>query len=137
MPKHIAGSYLYTLPSGNRVHPFRLIIRDGSIMWKHALLYKNKYLYIPPSESVEAHIVKTAHRLEELNSWLSQDLEPWESLLPDCWYVPDDPELAEGISLYMHHIVHSNEYVLEKLSDHIFPHETLEIRDKSLFFKRC
>ena len=108
MSKHVAASYLYTLPSGNRAHPNRLFFRDGSIMWKHALLFNKSYLTIPTNEAHEQHIIKTAQRLEELNSWVSQDLEPWECLTPDCWYNPEDPELSEGISLYLHHSIHSS-----------------------------
>jgi len=137
MQKNIANDYLYCLPSGLRVHPCRLIVKDGSIMWKHALLYKDKYLCIPESAAHESHIIKTAIRLEELNSWLSSDLEPWEALVPDYWYVPDIPELSEGISVYMHHVVHPVDFVYKELSKHILDHEVLENRGSYLYFKRC
>ena len=137
MQKNIASDYFYCLPSGLRVHPFRLIVKDGSIMWKHALLYKNHYLYVPESVAHESHIIKTAIRLEELNSWLSSNLEPWEALVPDYWYVPDNPELAEGIAVYMHHVVHPIDVVYQELSKHILDHEVLENRGTYLYFRRC
>tara|TARA_Y100000401_G_scaffold117572_1_gene127261 strand:+ start:3582 stop:3995 length:414 start_codon:yes stop_codon:yes gene_type:complete len=137
MPKHIASEYLYSLPSGKQVHPFRLIVRDGSIMWKHALLYNNTELNIPYSEAVEVHIVKTAHRLEELNAWLSPGLEPWESFVPHCWYYPEAEELRDGISLYMRHQIFTPQQCVDSLTNHLLEHETLELRDKYLFFKRC
>ena len=37
MSKHFSPDIFYNLPSGSRVHPQRLIHRDGTIMWKHAL----------------------------------------------------------------------------------------------------
>ena len=59
MSKHISPSYFYELPSGTKVHPCRLILKDGSLMWKHALLNQNKAT-LPQSEAHEQHIVKTA-----------------------------------------------------------------------------
>ena len=40
MVKHLAKEFFYQLPSGNEVHPSRLIHRDGTIMWKHALAWQ-------------------------------------------------------------------------------------------------
>ena len=137
MSKHFAKEHLYQLPSGAEVHPCRLIHRDGSLMWKHALLQHNQLVALPECQAHEAHIVKTAQRLEELNSWVSQDMEPWECLTPYRWYDPSDPELSEGISLYFHHSSISNEKVLDALKKHLMSHEMLEIRDYFLFFKRC
>ena len=77
MSKHIAKDFFYQLPSGNNVHPCRLIHKDGTLMWKHACSFS-----LPLEEAHEAHIVKTAQRLEELNSWISQGLDPWQCLLP-------------------------------------------------------
>jgi hypothetical protein len=68
MSKHITPGYMYSFPSGLVVHPCRLIQRDGTLMWKHALLYQNE-LTLPVNEAHEQHIIKTAQRLEELNSW--------------------------------------------------------------------
>ena len=45
----------------------RLIMRDGSLMWKHALLQHNQLVYLPQNKAHEAHIVKTAQRIE---AWL-------------------------------------------------------------------
>ena len=86
MSKHIAQDYFYLLPSESKVHPCRLITKDGTLMWKHALLYQNSQLSLPISEAHEQHIIKTAQRLEELNSWVSQGLEPWECFSIKAWY---------------------------------------------------
>ena len=137
MYKHIAPSYLYPLPSGVSVHPCRLILKDGSLMWKHALLSNNNLLSLPYTEAHEAHIIKTAQRVEELNAWVSQDLEPWECLLPIKWYDPSDDDLSEGIALYMYHVVHPIEFIYSELNKHILEHEVLEKRGSYLFFKRC
>ena len=66
MSKHITPEVFYDLPSGNRVYPSRLIHRDGSIMWKHALCTNNDVLHLPVTQAHESHIIKTAQRLEEL-----------------------------------------------------------------------
>ena len=134
--KHISPRCLYNLPSGNAVHPCRLIHKDGTLMWKHALLYNNK-LSIPTEQAHEAHIIKTAQRLEELNSWVSQDLEPWQSFIVDAWYSPHDRELSEGISVYFKHALYDNDDILTTLMPHVQEHETLQTRKDLLFFKRC
>ena len=136
MSKHISKDCFYNLPSGAMVHPCRLIHRDGTLMWKHALLHHNQ-LTLPETEAQEQHIIKTAQRLEELNSWVSQDLEPWEGFRIQVWFNLDIPELSDGISAYFKHSVCSNTNVLKTLSAHIQEHETLEIRGTSLFFRRC
>ena len=136
MSKHISPSYFYELPSGSKVHPCRLILKDGSLMWKHALLNQNKAA-IPMCEAHEQHIIKTAQRLEELNSWVSVDSEAWECLMPVAWYLPARPELSEGISVYFKHTTLPIDSVYTTLSLHILPHESLELRDKYIFFKRC
>ena len=136
MSKHIRATAFYTLPSGSAIHPCRLIQRDGTLMWKSALLYGNE-MYLPKTEAHEQHIIKTAQRLEELNAWVSQDLEPWECLVPAAWYVPGRPELSEGIALYFKHFIHDNDLVYKQLLPHVLDHETLELRQNYLFFKRC
>ena len=35
-----------------------LITKDGTLMWKHALLYQNSQLSLPISEAHEQHIIK-------------------------------------------------------------------------------
>ena len=42
MSRHISPEAFYELPSGSRVHPCRLIHKDGTLMWKHALLFNNQ-----------------------------------------------------------------------------------------------
>ena len=134
--KHISPKCLYNLPSGNAVHPCRLIHKDGTLMWKHALLYNNK-LSIPTEHAHEAHIIKTAQRLEELNSWVSLDLEPWDCLIPTGWYVPHIPDLSNGISVYFEHFSRDTADVYDLLLPHIQDHETLHQSSHYLFFKRC
>ena len=136
MSKHISIDCFYSLPSGINVHPCRLIHKDGTLMWKHALLYHNSPSF-PECEAHEQHIVKTAQRLEELNSWVSQELEPWQCFIPYAWYSPYDSELTEGISVYFTHAIYPNNDIYETLLPHIQSHETLEQRDELLFFKRC
>ena len=122
MSKHISPSYFYELPSGTKVHPCRLILKDGSLMWKHALLNQNKAA-VPECEAHEQHIIKTAQRLEELNSWVSQGLDPWQCLTPVIWYQPTDPELSQGISVYFKHTDYDSLIVYDKLLNHIQSHE--------------
>ena len=83
-------------------------------MWKHALLYNN-VAAIPDTEAAEQHIIKTAQRLEELNSWVSQSLEPWDCFVPYAWYVPSIDELEKGISVYFQHQTHDLTTTLNKL----------------------
>ena len=132
MSKHIAQHHFYQLPSGNSVHPCRLIQKDGTLMWKHACAVS-----VPLEEAHEQHIIKTAQRLEELNSWVSQGLDPWQCLLPVTWYIPTEPELYQGISVYFKHTDYSSRDVYDKLINHIQSHESLELRQDYLFFKRC
>ena len=137
MSKHIDKNYMYHLPSGNVVHPCRLIHKDGTLMWKHALLYRDNIAYVPSYEAQEQHIIKTAQRLEELNSWVSQELEPWQCFIPHSWYSPFDSELCNGICVYFNHALYDNSDIINTLQPHIQSHETLEQREDLLFFKRC
>lgn len=137
MSKHIAQDYFYLLPSESKVHPCRLITKDGTLMWKHALLYQNSQLSLPVSAAHEQHIIKTAQRLEELNSWVSQGLEPWECFSIEAWYLPNKPELCDGISAYFTHTTHDLNYTYTNLLPHIQDHETFQLRNKYLYFRRC
>ena len=137
MSKHINQKCLYKLPSGAAVHPCRLIHKDGTLMWKHALFCSDNEANIPECESQEQHIIKTAQRLEELNSWVSKELEPWQCFIPYAWYSPYDAELTDGISVYFTHAIYSNNDIFDSLLPHIQEYETLEQRDGLLYFKRC
>ena len=106
-------------------------------MWKHALLHRNQPVSMPTCQAHEAHIIKTAQRIEELNSWVSQGLDPWDCLVPIVWYTPTRPELSEGISLYFKHNSLPNEKVYDELKKHVLDHETLELTGYDLFFSRC
>jgi hypothetical protein len=136
MSKHITPGYMYSFPSGLVVHPCRLIQRDGTLMWKHALLYQNE-LTLPVNEAHEQHIIKTAQRLEELNSWVSKDLEPWNGIKIIAWYTPQIEELAEGIGVYFKHSHYDTKEISNILSTHIQNHETLNANDRYVYFKRC
>ena len=92
---------------------------------------------LPLSEAHEAHIIKTAQRIEELNTWVSQTLEPWECLKPYWWYDPKLKELSEGIALYFTHTIHDPEFVHQELIKHVHDHEILELVDGLLYFQRC
>ena len=138
MSKHLSPHVFYDLPSGSRVHPNRLIQRDGSLMWKHALC-NNGVIHLPQSEAHEAHIIKTAHRLEELNCWVSQGLEPWEFLEPSLWYCIDHKHkpFTEGYACQFTHTNLSNECIQESLQPHIQSHEKLKVVEGQLYFQRC
>ena len=137
MSRHITPSSFYHLPSGNKVHPCRLIHKDGTLMWKHALLHNNELAAIPVDPAHEAHILKTALRLEELNAWVSQGLDPWECLRPVRWYDPTSPEFAEGISVLFRHTTLPAEVIEARLKEHKQEHETLAYMNGLFKFKRC
>lgn len=137
MSRHISPGYFYELPSGTRVHPCRLIHKDGTLMWKHALLCENEVVSMPESQAHEQHIIKTAQRLEELNSWVSIQLDPWEFLRPIKWYDPTDPEFAEGIAVMFKHTTLDHADCYHQMQKHIQEHESLEYADGLLKFRRC
>ena len=137
MSRHISPGCFYNLPSGTRVHPCRLIEKDGTIMWKHALLNRNELLALPQTAAHESHIVKTAQRVEELNSWLSQDKEPWEFLKPVYWYMPTIDDLSEGIAVYLKHTCINSKEVYDILTPHVKEYEKLDLLDSYIYFRRC
>ena len=141
MSKHLKKECLYSLPSGNAVHPCRLIVRDGTLMWKHAFLNNNEFTSLPETEAQEQHIIKTAQRLEELNVWVSQELEPWECLTPHAWFDPNNKNLSGGTAVYFSHSIYPADTIYNKLKPQIQQHETLAYLDyfpskPLLFFKR-
>lgn len=137
MTRHISPETFYQLPSGNRVHPCRLIHKDGTLLWKHALLHQNQIAAIPTDPAHEQHIIKTAQRIEELNTWVSNDLDPWDCLKPIAWYCPEHEALADGISLYFKHTSVHSDRVYDVLKKHLNEYESLVLKDNILFFKRC
>ena len=137
MSRHISPSAFYCLPSGSKVHPCRLIQKDGTLMWKHALLFNNELASLPLNQAHEAHILKTAFRLEELNAWVSQGLDPWECLRPVRWYDPSHDDFSDGITVLFRHTTLPSHLIYKHLLEHKQEHETLTY-DKGLFkFKRC
>ena len=133
MHKHLNKELLIDLPSGNVVHPARLIHKDGTLMWKHALTD----FAVPTDEAAEQHIIKTAQRLEELNSWLSNDLDLWQCLCPTMWYSPTSKELSTGYTVYFRHSFYDVIHTYNCLISHILPHESLECAEDHLRFQRC
>ena len=137
MSKNISKEVFYRLPSGAMVHPSRLIIRDGTVMWKHALTNNHGNVAVPLEAAHEAHIVKTASRLEELNIWVSQNLEIWNCFYPTVWLDPSIPEYSQGIQVKFSHFTIPAAEVYETLAPNILQHETLTLTDNSLIFRRC
>ena len=106
-------------------------------MWKHAFLSNNEITCIPSEMAHEAHILKTASRLEELNAWVSQGLNPWECLRPIKWYSPNDEGFNEGISVLFSHTTLPASKIIDKLQNHKQEHESL-IYDSGIFrFTPC
>ena len=139
MDKQLSPTALYNLPSGNQVHPCRPIHRDGTIMWRHAVVSPYNELFLPETEAHEAHIIKTAARLEELNCWASQGLEPWDCLIPLMWYIPVHQHIpfSEGYACTFKHASIDTKTVLEKIRPHIQEFESLSHADGNLYFQRC
>ena len=137
MSRHIAPGVFLAMPSGSNVHPCRLIHKDGTLMWKHALLKYNEFTEVPQTAAHEAHILKTALRLEELNSWVSQSLDPWECLLPVKWYDPNDNAFDQGIAVEFMHTCLPSEQIIDTLMRHKQEHETLTYANGLFKFQRC
>lgn len=137
MSRHISPEAFYNLPSGDKVHPCRLIHKDGTLMWKHALLSNNVFQSLPLEIAHEAHIIKTAQRIEELNSWVSQGLDPWEYLRPINWYMPTVDGFDQGITVEFKHTSIASGYIINKILDHKQEHETLTCENGIFKFVRC
>ena len=133
MSKHLAPNSLYELPSGAKVHPCRLIVRDGTIMWKHAFLNQNKFTCLPHLIEHEQNIAKVAQRLEELNVWVSQDLEPWDCLVSVAWYDPGIWQLEDGLGVYFKHHSHNSRFLFEELTQHMLAHESIKLVEGGYF----
>lgn len=106
-------------------------------MWKHALLFNNELTTVPSDQAHEAHILKTALRLEELNSWVSQGLDPWECLRPVRWYDPAEADYAQGISVLFRHTTLPGHLIYDLMLEHKQEHETLTYDNGFFKFKRC
>ena len=126
------------LPSGQKVHPCRLIQKDGTLMWKDALHWSYKDGRIVPScHAHEAHIIKTAQRLEELHCWVNADMDIWDGFIIQAWYRPRHKMLTDGISVFFTHRTMDATALMDALVPHILEHESLEQYEQVLFFKRC
>ena len=137
MSRHISPEAFYELPSGSRVHPCRLIHKDGTLMWKHALLYNNQLTAVPIDQAHESHIIKTAIRLEELNTWVSHGMDPWEFLKPVRWYDPSHVNHDKGITVQFKHTTLPSNLIYENLLEHTQEHETLTCESGIFTFQRC
>lgn len=131
MSKALDPSLFYTLPSGARVHPSRLIVRDGHYTWSSALLD------LPSERAHEAHIVKTAARLEELASELGLASDDYPLIYPVRWYEPGDEEFGEGIAVLLGVRFRCPTAVFIELGRIVAAHEQLEQRGRQIFFRRC
>ena len=137
MSRHISNDAFYVMPSGLKVHPCRLIVKDGTLMWKHAFLDNNEFTSLPLEPAHEQHIIKTAQRLEELNAWVSHELDPWECLRPVKWYQPAEDKYNQGISVQFVHTALAADEIFDTLMKHKNEYETLSC-DCGLFtFHRC
>lgn len=116
--------YMYQLPSGQLVHPCRLIHRDGTIMWKHAVMDEG-VLYLPENEDVETRIIHTAKRLEELNTWVAPTAQPWEGFVIRAWYNPTTESRSKGNVVLFSHPLHETQVVYNELKKHLQEKEAL------------
>jgi hypothetical protein len=125
-----------TLPSGAKVHPWRTIVRDGHLMWKHALM--DEGVVTEPLElSHEAHIIKTAGRLEALAAWADHGDPDPEGFVIDSWYDPTDDDHAEGIAVIFRHSKLAGCDCYCKIKDHLQPGEDLLLIADQIRFRRC
>lgn len=124
------------LPSGAKVHPWRTIVRDGHLMWKHALMEEG-VAFLPLELSHEAHILKTAGRLEALAAWADHgDSEPLGFVI-DLWYNHSEPDYDEGICVLFRHTKLAAADCYERIKDHLQAGEDLLLIADQLRFKRC
>ena len=126
------------LPSGSRVHPWRLIVRDGHLMWKHALMDQG-IPHLPTELAIEQHIIKTATRLEALAAWADHGDEDPLGFAIDTWYEDDAAsDFNQGIRVLFTHRKLSPKECYDKLIDHLQPGEALGLIDERLLdFRRC
>jgi len=132
MSNAIRPDVFIKLPSGLKVHPQRLIVKDGSFSWSAAL-----GPHTCSDAAHEAHIIKTANRLEQLNKQVSDSLEPWQGLKPVLWYSPVTPKFEEGIAVLMTHAVRCIHHVYRELKPKIESHESLSMVGDLMLFRRC
>lgn len=137
MSKHLIPEILIDLPSGQSVHPCRFIHKDGTLLWKDALHMGANGRIIPSCQAHEAHIIKTASRLEELSSWVTDGLEFWEGFHIHAWYRPTHSKLSDGISVYFTHRILPCDQLLNELAPRVLEHEALSKEGDCLYFKRC
>lgn len=137
MSKHISQHIFYRLPSGCQVHPSRLIVRDGTLMWKHAFHSCNQFTQLPVEIEHEENIVKTAQRLEELNLWVSRNLDLCNSIRPIRWYDPSVNHFKYGNQVSIQHPLLLQEEVFDILKDKMNPNENIFFDNNELTFARC
>ena len=125
------------LPSGAKVHPWRTIVRDGHLMWKHAVMDEG-VIYTPLELSHEAHIIKTAGRLEALAAWADHGDSDPEGFVIDTWYNHDAyGDFDEGICVLFRHSKLAACDCYSKIKDHLQPGEDLLLMADQLRFRRC
>ena len=110
-----------------------------------ACLYTNDCnAYVPTEDPLHmsSHIIKTAQRLEELNSWISHGIRALGLFYyVKAWYQPfNDTQLSEGISVCYYTSVILMTLILRlRIYCHTSKsHEILELRRNGyIFFQRC
>jgi len=132
--KYFDPFYMYQLPSGQLVHPSRLIHRDGTIMWKHAVLHEG-VVHLPKNQDIETKIIHTAKRLEELNTWVAPTAQPWEGFTVHQWYNPADEGYDGGNVVVFSHFLHDTEVVYNELKKHLQEGEALSTSLAGPFLK--
>ena len=78
------------------------------------------------TQAHEQHIIKTAQRIEELNSWVSQDLDPWEFLV-HCSGTALLLTFTDGILCALPHTTMPSTDVYTELKRHVNEYETLKL----------
>ena len=99
MSNAIRPDVFIKLPSGLNVHPQRLIVKDGCFSWSSAL-----GPHACTDVAHEAHIIKTATRLEQLNKQVSDGLEPGRTATGALVFT-GDTQIRGGIAVLMTHAV--------------------------------
>lgn len=134
MSRHINPEHFINLPSGASVHPCRLIHKDGTLMWRHALAGSQ---VVPSELAIETNIIETALRIEELNSWASAFCEIWDCLMPIKWYEPADCHHNDGRRVLLDHTSMDNSDVFTLVSAHLKDGELLVFNDSDDLLLFC
>ena len=129
MVRRFPPELMLKLPSGSSVHPCRLIVRDGSLMWKQAFTSR----VLPGTTEQEEQIIKCAIRLEELLRWLPEsDAEEHVQILQ--WLDPTQAEYEGGSRCRFVHKSIASEQLYGCFVSHLAGNEELMIENNSVIF---